>query len=98
MHGNVYDCYVDRWHDSHEKVSTDGCAWLNALDQQHQSFNEVVKKQAEDSLSRLLRGGSWSDFPMPCRSACRDHYLPDDANNVVGQVVVCLPQGPSLNP
>jgi hypothetical protein len=33
-----------------------------------------------------------------CRSACRDHAQPDDAFNFVGLRVVCLPQGPSLNP
>jgi formylglycine-generating enzyme required for sulfatase activity len=48
--------------------------------------------------SRLLRGGSWYDFPRFCRSAFRLHDRPGLADDLVGFRVVCLPQGPSLNP
>ena len=48
------------------------------------------------TLRRLLRGGSWSDYPRYCRSACRDHVVPDNADDIVGFRVVCLPQGRSL--
>jgi formylglycine-generating enzyme required for sulfatase activity len=44
------------------------------------------------SPERLLRGGSWYDFPRYCRSACRIHYPPDVAGSNVGFRVVCLPQ------
>jgi formylglycine-generating enzyme required for sulfatase activity len=47
--------------------------------------------------SKLLRGGSWFYDPGICRSAYRNHFLPDYAFNAVGFRVVCLPQGPSLN-
>jgi formylglycine-generating enzyme required for sulfatase activity len=47
---------------------------------------------------RLLRGGSWFNYPRSCRSAYRDHFQPDDAGYYVGFRVVCLPQDPSLNP
>jgi formylglycine-generating enzyme required for sulfatase activity len=33
-----------------------------------------------------------------CRSADRNHHRPVCANDDVGFRVVCLPQGPSLNP
>jgi formylglycine-generating enzyme required for sulfatase activity len=48
--------------------------------------------------SKLLRGGSWYYNPRNCRSAYRNHVQPDNADNVVGFRVVCLPQGPSLIP
>jgi formylglycine-generating enzyme required for sulfatase activity len=35
--------------------------------------------------------------PGHCRSASRFHSQPDDASDLVGFRVVCLPQGPSLN-
>ncbi|MGA1304831.1 MAG: SUMF1/EgtB/PvdO family nonheme iron enzyme, partial [Cyanobium sp.] len=47
--------------------------------------------------TRLLRGGSWFNFPGDCRSALRSHNQPGDAINDFGFRVVCLPQGPSLN-
>jgi formylglycine-generating enzyme required for sulfatase activity len=50
------------------------------------------------TLKRLLRGGSWDLYPRFCRSARRIHHEPDYAFIYVGFRVVCLPQGPSLNP
>jgi len=41
---------------------------------------------------RLLRGGSWGFIPGGCRSACRDHGRPDDAFDIVGFRVICLPR------
>ena len=46
-------------------------------------------------VAQLLRGGSWNNNPRNCRSACRNHNQPDNANNNVGFRVVCLPQHPS---
>jgi formylglycine-generating enzyme required for sulfatase activity len=84
MHGNVWEWCLDHWHESYEGAPTDGSAWLNDSD--------------SDEGSRLLRGGSWYGNPGNCRSACRNHIQPGNANNDVGFRVVCLPQGPSLNP
>jgi formylglycine-generating enzyme required for sulfatase activity len=89
MHGNMYEWCLDEWHDSYEGAPTDGGAWVDGT--------EVIKSE-ELGKARLLRGGSWDDFPRDCRSAFRSHYQPDDANDYVGFRVVCLPQGPSLNP
>jgi formylglycine-generating enzyme required for sulfatase activity len=50
-----------------------------------------------DNEQRLLRGGSWDDYPDECRSAYRYRFRPDDASIRIGFRVVCLPQGPSLN-
>jgi formylglycine-generating enzyme required for sulfatase activity len=84
MHGNVYEWCLDHWHDSYKGAPSDGSAWL--------------KPSASDEETRLLRGGSWDNFPRNCRSACRLHARPDYANYNVGFRVVCLPQGPSLSP
>jgi formylglycine-generating enzyme required for sulfatase activity len=84
MHGNVWEWCLDHWHESYEGAPTDGSAWLNDSD--------------SDEGTQLLRGGSWLNNPRNCRSALRDLNRPDNANNYVGFRVVCLPQGPSLNP
>ena len=89
MHGNVWEWCLDEWHDSYEGAPTDGRAWLDAAERE---------KSKESVKIKLLRGGSWFDYPGDCRSACRYPYQPGYAFNIVGFRVVCLPQGPSLNP
>ncbi len=84
MHGNVSEWCLDHWHGNDEGAPIDGTDWL--------SLN------AEESGTRLLRGSSWGSSAEYCRSACRNHYRPDFASRYVGFRVVCLPQGPSLNP
>jgi formylglycine-generating enzyme required for sulfatase activity len=89
MHGNVWEWCLDEWHESYEGTPSDGQAWVDAAE--GQKSKELVK-------TRLLRGGSWDNYPGDCRSACRYHYRPVDASDDVGFRVVCLPQDPSLNP
>jgi formylglycine-generating enzyme required for sulfatase activity len=82
LHGNVWEWCLDAWHDSYRGAPDDGRAWVS-----------------EDSQEarRLLRGGSRIN-PWFCRSADRGRNRPGYANYGVGFRVVCLPQGPSLNP
>jgi formylglycine-generating enzyme required for sulfatase activity len=89
MHGNVLEWCLDEWHDSYEGAPTDGRAWVDAAE---------GEKSKESVNARLLRGGSWGDDPGDCRSAYRFHVRPVGAYYDVGFRVVCLPQGPSLNP
>jgi formylglycine-generating enzyme required for sulfatase activity len=89
MHGNVYEWCLDEWHKSYEGAPTNGKAWVDDI---------KGEKSNETGKTRLLRGGSWGDNPRFCRSACRDRNQPVNANVDVGFRVVCLPQGPSLNP
>jgi formylglycine-generating enzyme required for sulfatase activity len=98
MHGNVDEWCLDHWHHGYEGAPTDGSAWLSSTDQQQQSTLNAVGDGTDDSEPRLLRGGSWDDDPRDCRSASRLHDLPGNAYYDVGFRVVCLPQGPSLNP
>jgi len=88
MHGNVWEWCLDEWHDSYEGGPTDGRAWLDVAERE---------KSKESVKTKLLRGGSWYDFPGNCRSAYRYHIQPVNASFNVGFRVVCLPQGPSLN-
>ena len=88
MHGNVWEWCQDEWHDRTEGAPTDGRAWVDVAE---------GGKSKELAKTKLLRGGSWYDFPWICRSADRSHVRPGLARDLVGFRVVCLPQGPSLN-
>ena len=74
MHGNVYEWCQDHWHNNYEGAPTDGSAWLS---------------NKKDSNRRLLRGGSWYDYPAYCRSAFRYSYNLDFNSSLVGFRVVC---------
>jgi formylglycine-generating enzyme required for sulfatase activity len=79
-----------------------GNVWEWCLDHWHDSYEGAPFDGSAwvsgGGQSRLLRGGSWHDLPGGCRSAYRALDRPDYANDDVGFRVVCLPQGPSLNP
>ena len=75
MHGNVLEWCQDWWHDSYEAAPEDGRAWL--------SHGE------EEEERRVLRGGSWYDYPVGCRSANRFRVTPEGRYNSVGFRVVC---------
>jgi formylglycine-generating enzyme required for sulfatase activity len=101
MHGNVWEWCLDHWHDSYEGAPLDGSAWLNSSRRNEDVSTKGGDENSadiEDMENRLLRGGSWSYHPGDCRSAHRALNLPGLALNYVGFRVVCLPQGPSLNP
>lgn len=87
MHGNVREWCQDVWHDNYEGAPRDGTAWLEGGDQNR----------------RILRGGSWYDYPQYCRSAYRDRYAPDyyydyDYDSNVGFRVCCSAPRAQLPP
>jgi formylglycine-generating enzyme required for sulfatase activity len=57
MHGNVWEWCEDHFEDSYADAPTDGSAWINST--------------VEENASRILRGGSWLNYPRRCRSAFR---------------------------
>ncbi|MDB9548685.1 formylglycine-generating enzyme family protein, partial [Dolichospermum circinale] len=73
MHGNVWEWCQDDWHNSYEGAPTDSSAWISD----------------ESNSDKVLRGGSWGNHPVYCRSAYRDSSVAgfDDLN--VGFRVVC---------
>jgi formylglycine-generating enzyme required for sulfatase activity len=79
MHGNVWEWCEDHWHSSYDFAAEDGQPWLIPA----AGMNE----------QRLLRGGSWFDCPVGCRSAYRDSGHPGLRFYVVGFRVCCLPPG-----
>ncbi|MDJ0717164.1 MAG: SUMF1/EgtB/PvdO family nonheme iron enzyme [Prochloraceae cyanobacterium] len=56
MHGNVWEWCADVWHPNYEGLPTDGKVWTTKLGHSKRS---------------PVRGGSWSDLPVKCRSASR---------------------------
>jgi formylglycine-generating enzyme required for sulfatase activity len=76
MHGNVWEWCADHWHENYQGAPTDGSAWITG----------------GDGDRRLLRGGSWYDYPGSCRSADRDRYVADDRVNGIGfRLALSLP-------
>ena len=59
MAGNVWEWVEDCWHDSYEGAPKDGSTWISG----------------GECVSRVLRGGSWSDFPHGVRSATRSWFF-----------------------
>jgi|GEM_PF-2969728 len=73
MHGLVWEWCMDHWHDSYKKAPNDGKAWINNRDNQ----------------LRVIRGGSWADIPVNCRSASRKKARIDEQGNYLGFRLVC---------
>ena len=68
MHGNVWEWVQDVYHDRYEGAPSDGAAWMSGGNQEQ----------------RVLRGGSWEDYPQWLRSAARDYGTPDNRVHTVG--------------
>ncbi|NEO47468.1 MAG: formylglycine-generating enzyme family protein [Moorea sp. SIO4A3] len=79
MHGNVLEWCIDHWHSNYKGAPTDGSAW------------EDEYKNNNENNNRVLRGGSWFNFPLFCRSGYRYKYYPDlkQSGNAFGMRVVC---------
>jgi formylglycine-generating enzyme required for sulfatase activity len=73
MHGNVWEWCQDYWHDNYEDAPSDGSAWLTD----------------NENEARILRGGSWNDYPEYCRSASRNYNYPDNRADNFGCRVCC---------
>jgi formylglycine-generating enzyme required for sulfatase activity len=77
MHGNVWEWCADRWNEDYEGAPTDGSAWIEGGEQE----------------LHPLRGGSWFNDPVNCRSAVRIHLNADLHDDVIGFRVACFARG-----
>ena len=68
MHGNVREWVADHYHGNYRGAPTDGTAWT----------------EGGDASSRVVRGGSWVNFPEDLRSANRGGYSSDGRDSVLG--------------
>ena len=73
LHGNVYEWCQDHWHGSYEGAPSDGSAWV----------------EGGDSNRRVIRGGSWINYPWYCRSASRYGYNAENRDGYIGFRVCC---------
>jgi formylglycine-generating enzyme required for sulfatase activity len=74
MHGNVWEWCADHWHNNYEGAPVDGSAWLG---------------NDNDNQDNMLRGGSWLNNPVFCRSACRNHVDAGYRDGSFGFRVAC---------
>jgi len=61
VHGNVWEWVEDCFHDNYSGAPVDGSAWTT---------------NCSGATRRVLRGGSWYDFPVSLRSANRNWNSP----------------------
>ncbi|MCC5897194.1 MAG: formylglycine-generating enzyme family protein [Phormidium sp. BM_Day4_Bin.17] len=76
MHGNVWEWCQDDWHDDYKGAPEDGRAWVD---------------DPPKNDRKVLRGGSWGNYPKSCRCAFRYDYTRDGFNDFRGFRVVCVP-------
>jgi formylglycine-generating enzyme required for sulfatase activity len=77
MHGNVWEWCEDHWHNNYNGASENGIAWLT-----------------DDAGSlRVVRGGSWFNYPKYCRSAFRYCSDPSGRDLSIGFRLACAAPG-----
>ena len=72
MHGNVWEWVEDCEHWSYENAPWDGSPWI------------AVNETGGNCHKRVMRGGSWLDWPWALRSAHRVPHRADSRTSVTG--------------
>ena len=75
MHGNVWEWCLDRWYKSYSSTPTHEEKWLES--------------RTNESVTRVIRGGSWHNDPQLCRSASRLYKNSEKSSNHIGFRVTC---------
>jgi len=68
MHGNVWEWCLDNWHENYHNAPSNGDEWLDDSENQ----------------TRVMRGGSWLNEPLRCRSASRWHRNVNQQSHNIG--------------
>ncbi|MEB3164094.1 MAG: formylglycine-generating enzyme family protein, partial [Prochlorothrix sp.] len=90
MHGNVWEWCQDHYYEDYQKKPK-ACQDNGSIAWTHE-FSAILLYSDEISKeTRLLRGGSWYDHPVDCRSAHRNFFPPLPRSSSVGLRVVCCP-------
>jgi formylglycine-generating enzyme required for sulfatase activity/Tfp pilus assembly protein PilF len=83
VHGNVDEWTEDCWHGAYNGAPTDGSAWASG----------------GNCGSRVLRGGSWNNYPATVRAAIRQMQISIYRGNNVGfRVARTLSESPDVEP
>ncbi len=76
MSGNVYEWVEDQWHNNYEGAPSDGSAWVDQ----------------SEGANRVLRGGSWLNYPRGCRVSDRGSFGREGRDDDVGFRLVLVRQ------
>jgi formylglycine-generating enzyme required for sulfatase activity len=88
MHGNVWEWCEDDWHSNYQNAPSDGTAWIKEFNiSNRKEFN--INNRKVKVIYKVLRGGSWYNSPVFCRSAARYMLSQDLSNSYRGFRVVC---------
>ena len=98
MHGNVWEWCLDEWHDSYkqkpERLKTNGNeVWGNKKN----LWENLINKAKDDAELKIIRGGSWYNVAIYCRSAYRDYAHARNQVNNLGFRVVLGSSSPGLS-
>ncbi len=77
MHGNLWEWCADDWHNNYEGAPDDGGGWLDNCTENGGGDENRTKTK------KLLRAGSWSNFPGVCRCAFRSRGDPGDRDGII---------------
>ncbi|WP_159785042.1 bifunctional serine/threonine-protein kinase/formylglycine-generating enzyme family protein [Sodalinema gerasimenkoae] len=91
MHGNLWEWCLDDWHDSYQEARSDEQPWFDNDNYSYlwKNWQYGLSKILQQNNPKLLRGGSWDDYPRNCRSASRYRETPEIRYRYIGFRVCC---------